>query len=75
MGEYVGELIAAGTEVFKVHVQVGDFDLVDPLLDDAWGLVADAGTPVVIHASSGPVGNEHTGPGPMRGRCSSGTRR
>jgi uncharacterized protein len=63
---YVGELIEAGTEVFKIHVQVGDFDLGDPLLDEAWGQVADAGTPVVIHASSGPVANRHTGPGPLR---------
>ncbi len=63
---YVAERVAAGTEVFKVHVQVGDFDLLDPLLDDAWGVVAEAGTPVVVHASGGPVGNDHTGPGPMR---------
>jgi uncharacterized protein len=63
---YVADLVAAGTEVFKVHVQVGNFDLLDPLLDDAWGLLADAGTPVVVHANSGPVGNRHTGPGPMR---------
>jgi uncharacterized protein len=62
----VAELIAAGTEVFKIHVQVGDFDLRDPLLDKAWGQVADAGTPVVIHASSGPVPNRHTGPEPLR---------
>jgi hypothetical protein len=64
--EYVGELVAAGTEVFKIHVQVGDFDLGDPLLDEAWGQVADAGTPVVVHASSGPVPNRHTGPLPLR---------
>jgi uncharacterized protein len=64
--EYVDRLVAAGTEVFKVHVQVGDFDLADPILDDAWGLIAEAGTPVVIHAGGGPVGNTHTGPGPMR---------
>ncbi len=64
--EYVGQRIEAGTEIFKVHVQVGDFDLTDPLLDPAWGLLEDAGTPVVIHANSGPVGNAHTGPGPMR---------
>lgn len=63
---YVGELIDAGTEIFKVHVQVGDFDLVDPLLDGAWGQLAEAGTPVVVHASGGPVGNDHTGPEPMR---------
>jgi uncharacterized protein len=64
--EYVPDLIEAGTEVFKVHVQVGDFDLGDPLLEKAWGHVADAGTPVVLHVSSGPVPNRHTGPGPLR---------
>ncbi len=63
---YVDGLVAAGTEVFKVHVQVGDFDLLDPLLDPAWGRIAEAGTPVVVHASGGPVGNDHTGPAPMR---------
>jgi uncharacterized protein len=64
--DYVAELIAAGTEVFKLHVQVGDFDLGDPMLDKAWVQVAEAGTPVVIHASSGPVPNRHTGPEPLR---------
>jgi uncharacterized protein len=63
---YVAELVEAGTDVFKVHVQVGDFDVLDPLLDDAWGTLAEAGTPVVVHANSGPVPNEHTGPRPMR---------
>lgn len=63
---YVAELIAQGTEVFKVHVQVGDFDLVDPLLDGAWEMIAAAGTPVVIHAGSGPVANSYTGPESMR---------
>jgi uncharacterized protein len=66
VGAYVAELVEAGTDVFKVHVQVGNFDLLDPMLDEAWGAVADAGTPVVIHANSGPVPNDHTGPGPMR---------
>ena len=64
--KYVAARIDAGTEVFKVHVQVGDFDLVDPLLDEAWGLLEDAGTPVVIHVNSGPVANAHTGPEPMQ---------
>jgi len=62
---YVEKRIAT-TDVFKVHVQVGDFDLTDPLLDDVWGLLAEAGTPVVIHAGSGPGPNSHTGPGPVR---------
>lgn len=63
---YVGGLVDDGVEVFKVHVQVGEFDLDDPLLDPVWGLLADAGTPVVIHAGSGPVGNDFTGPDPLR---------
>lgn len=63
---YVGELIADGVEIFKVHVQVGDFHLHDPLLDPVWGLLEDAGTPVVIHVGSGPVANAFTGPEPLR---------
>lgn len=63
---YVAELVAAGVEVFKVHVQVGEFYLDAPLLDGVWGVLAEAGTPVVIHAGSGPVGNEYTGPAPLR---------
>ena len=64
--KYVAQRIAAGTEIFKVHVQVGNFELTDPLLDPVWGQLEDAGTPVVIHVNSGPVANEHTGPEPMR---------
>lgn len=63
---YVGERIEAGVELFKVHVQVGAFDLRDPLLDPVWGQLAEAGTPIVVHAGAGPVPNEHTGPGPLR---------
>ncbi|MGH3508642.1 MAG: amidohydrolase family protein [Nocardioidaceae bacterium] len=55
----------ATTDVFKVHVQVGEFDLADPLLDEVWGLLAEAAKPVVIHAGSGPVPNRYTGPGPL----------
>ena len=62
---YVAARIAQGTEIFKVHVQVGDFDVRDPMLDEVWGELADAGTPVVVHAGSGPVPNSHTGPGPL----------
>ncbi|HET7735812.1 MAG TPA: amidohydrolase family protein [Nocardioidaceae bacterium] len=66
VGEYVEKRLDAGAEIFKVHVQVGAFDLRDPRLDAVWGLLAEAGTPVVIHAGSGPVGTEFTGPDPMR---------
>jgi hypothetical protein len=60
---YVEELVAAGAEIFKLHTQVGEFALDDPLLDEPFGILEDAGTPVVIHVGSGPVGNEWTGPG------------
>ncbi len=62
---YVAALVEAGIEVFKVHVQVGEFHLDDPLLDPVWGLLAEAGTPVVIHCGSGPIGNAFTGPTPL----------
>ena len=63
---YVEQLVRDGVEVFKIHVQVGEFHLDDPALDPVWGLLEDAGTPVVVHAGSGPVGNEYTGPDPLR---------
>jgi uncharacterized protein len=63
--DYTAARIAAGAEIFKVHVQVGGFDVRDPLLSDVWGVLEDAGTPVVVHAGSGPVGTPHTGPGPV----------
>ncbi len=62
---YVSRRIDAGAEIFKVHVQVGGFDLRDELLDEVWGVLEDAGTPVVLHAGSGPVGTPYTGPGPV----------
>jgi uncharacterized protein len=62
---YVERRIGSGTEIFKVHVQVGGFDVRDPLLAQVWGLLEDARTPVVIHAGSGPVGTAQTGPAPV----------
>lgn len=59
---YVRRGIAEGVEVFKAHVQVGDFDPTDPLLDDVWGAIADAQVPVVVHAGSGPAPGTYTGP-------------
>jgi predicted TIM-barrel fold metal-dependent hydrolase len=59
---YVAALVDEGVQVFKLHAQVGEFALDDPLLDAAFGTVEDAATPVVIHVGSGPVGNEFTGP-------------
>ncbi|MEO9326240.1 amidohydrolase family protein [Nocardioides sp. C4-1] len=62
---YVGALVDDGVEIFKVHQQVGGFHLDDPLLAPVWGLLEDAGTPVLVHAGSGPVGTPFTGPGSM----------
>ncbi|WP_082599653.1 amidohydrolase family protein [Nocardioides sp. Root151] len=62
---YVRKRIEAGVELFKVHVQVGAFHVTDPLLDEAWGVLAEARTPIVLHAGSGPVPTEFTGPGPV----------
>jgi predicted TIM-barrel fold metal-dependent hydrolase len=45
----------------KVHVQVGRFDPRDPLLRPAWGLLADAGVPAVVHCGHGPIRGKHTG--------------
>ncbi|MFG2266750.1 amidohydrolase family protein [Streptomyces sp. NPDC048720] len=62
---YVREAVEAGARVFKAHVQVGAYDPADPLLQPAWGVLAEAGIPVVIHCGSGPAPGEYTGPGPM----------
>ncbi|MDV5147082.1 amidohydrolase family protein [Streptomyces sp. SBC-4] len=62
---YVHEALDAGARVFKVHLQVGGFDPTDPLLDGAWGALADSGTPVVVHCGSGPTPGKFTGPEPM----------
>src|SRR5215472_6628062 len=45
----VRRALGQGARVFKCHLQVGDFDPNDPQLDDAWGLLAEAGVPVVTH--------------------------
>ncbi|MFB8757475.1 amidohydrolase family protein [Streptomyces sp. NPDC059852] len=62
---YVREAVEAGARVFKAHVQVGAYDPADELLDAAWGLLAEAAVPVVVHCGSGPAPGRHTGPGPI----------
>lgn len=62
---YVADAIAAGTQVFKAHIQVGNYEPNDSLLDDVWGLIEDAGVPVVIHCGSGPAPGDFTGPEPI----------
>jgi uncharacterized protein len=61
----VRRAIEAGARVFKCHLQVGGFDPNDPVLDPAWGLLAEAGVPVVTHCGSGPVAGRFTGPEPI----------
>ncbi|MFC7840196.1 amidohydrolase family protein [Streptomyces sp. NPDC001046] len=62
---YVGEAVAAGARVFKAHVQVGAYDPADERLQRAWGLLAEARIPVVMHCGSGPAPGKHTGPEPV----------
>ncbi|MEI8084220.1 MAG: amidohydrolase family protein, partial [Actinomycetes bacterium] len=63
--QYVARAIEGGARVFKVHLQVGDFDPRDRQLDDVWGMLADSGIPVVVHCGSGPAPGRFTGPGPI----------
>lgn len=63
---YVARAIERGARVFKSHVQVGDYDPSDALLDPVWGLLQDAGVPTVIHCGSGPAPGRFTGPAPIR---------
>ncbi|HEY0902761.1 MAG TPA: amidohydrolase family protein [Marmoricola sp.] len=62
VGEQVAALVDDGVEVFKLHTQVGEFRLDEPLLGPAWDVLEATGVPVVVHVGSGPVGNEFTGP-------------
>jgi predicted TIM-barrel fold metal-dependent hydrolase len=61
VADYLGAAVAAGARAAKVHVQVGGFDPRDPLLDPAWGLLAEAGVPTIVHCGDGPLRGAHTG--------------
>jgi hypothetical protein len=65
VASYVAESLSAGARVFKAHIQVGGYDPRDPLLTPVWGMLADAGVPVIVHAGSGPVPGNFTGPEPF----------
>nr|WP_312034331.1 amidohydrolase family protein [Actinoplanes sp. TBRC 11911] len=62
---YTRKALDRGALIFKVHLQVGGFDPGTAELDGVWGLLAEAGVPVVVHAGSGPVPAVFTGPGPI----------
>ncbi|WP_308121472.1 amidohydrolase family protein [Paractinoplanes bogorensis] len=62
---YAGKALDRGTRIWKLHLQVGGFDPRVAELESTWGMLAEAGTPVVVHAGSGPVPAGFTGPGPI----------
>lgn len=63
--DYVASALERGARVFKVHLQVGDFDPRDRRLDGVWGQLADAGVPVVVHCGSAPLPGRFTGVEPI----------
>lgn len=63
--QYVSQVLDEGAQIFKVHVQVGNFSPLDPMLESSWQLIAQARVPVVMHCGSGPHGGEFTGPQPV----------
>lgn len=69
VAEETARCLAAGGRCVKVHLQVGGYNAVDPRLDETWEQLADAGTPVVIHAGAvadGSGNDEYCGPEPVR---------
>jgi predicted TIM-barrel fold metal-dependent hydrolase len=62
---YTKAALARGARIFKLHLQVGGFDPRAEELDEVWGLLAETGSPIVVHAGSGPVATGFTGPGPI----------
>ncbi len=64
--EYVERAIARGASIFKAHVQVGNYDPTDRMLDGVWNALQHSRTPVVIHAGSGPAPGHFTGPARVR---------
>jgi predicted TIM-barrel fold metal-dependent hydrolase len=66
--EYVAAALDAGGGCVKVHLQVGKFDLADPLLDESWTLLERARTPIVMHlgaVNDGSGGEEFCGATPL----------
>lgn len=61
VADYLGAAVEAGARAVKVHVQVGAYDPRDSLLAPAWGLLAEAGIPAVVHCGHGPIPGKHTG--------------
>lgn len=58
---YLDDALRAGIRCVKVHVQVGGFDPRSAMLDKAWGMLAEAGVPAVVHCGHGPWPGAYTG--------------
>lgn len=63
--DYLAAALGRGARLFKVHLQVGDYDPRDRLLDPVWGMLAEAGVPALVHCGSAPLAGRFTGPGPI----------
>jgi uncharacterized protein len=66
----VERALDAGGAVAKVHLQVGKFHALDPLLDPVWAELARRRVPVVLHAGAVPDGSggeEFCGAGKVAG--------
>jgi hypothetical protein len=61
----VAEALEAGARVFKMHLEVGQYDPRDSHLEPVWQRLERAGVPIVAHVASGPVPGPFTGPGPI----------
>lgn len=66
VSDYVAAAVGDGARLVKVHLQVGGFSPIDPSLDEAWAVLEEHRVPVVIHAGSGPIPGEFTGPDLIR---------
>lgn len=60
-GAYLAKALDAGARCVKAHVQIGGYDPRSSELDGAWGMLADAGVPVVVHCGHGPRRGAFTG--------------
>lgn len=61
VADYLGDAVRKGARIVKSHVQVGRYDPRDDLLRDAWGLLAEAGVPAMVHCGDGPIPGRFTG--------------
>ena len=59
--DYLDVALRGGARCVKAHVQIGGYDPRSELLDGVWGMVADAGVPVVVHCGHGPLRGAFTG--------------